>query len=309
MIEILLATYNGAAFLAELLSSLETQSYPNWTLVVRDDGSCDSTLAILAQWSVANPSRLKLVESGGNRLGAAGSFSALLQQANADYVAFCDQDDVWKPERLAVAMAAMREAEGTWPLAPVLVHSDLEVVDRRLKTVSPSLWRYHRAHPHYEDPVRVALRNSVTGCTVTMNRRLVELVTPLPTGALMHDWWVAITASAFGKVIPVNCALVRYRQHEANEVGAQRRSFLSTVRKGLQFWRCNEIRRGLQASGQQAGAFVETFGPVLPRQTLRRFQALAALSGQSPFRRRLDILRFRLIPGSMADLLGLLVRV
>ena len=96
-IEILLATYNGERFLAEQLDSIIAQTHKNWWILARDDGSTDGTLALLKAYKVQLVDKMEILEDGRGNLGSVGNFSALMEASTAEYVAFCDQDDVWLP--------------------------------------------------------------------------------------------------------------------------------------------------------------------------------------------------------------------
>ena len=308
-VEVLLATFNGADHLPALLASLEAQTWPDWQLLVRDDLSEDNTLAIVSEWGDRNPGRLRVLASLGERLGPCGNFSRLLETTSAQYVAWCDQDDVWIQDRLALSIEAMLQAEAENPTGhPILVHTDLEVVDSNLKSLSSSFRAYSGLRAP-KDAVDLALRNTVTGCTVTMNRALVNLASPVPAGAAMHDWWAAIVAATFGSIVSLDQATVRYRQHSANEIGAKRRSRRSAVRKALRFWDATELREGMMESARQADAFEAVFGERIPNEVRVRLRSIATLSEQSAAGRRWSLFRYRLFAGTVFDRIGQLVRV
>jgi hypothetical protein len=102
-----------------------------------------------------------------------------------------------------------------------LVHSDLELVDAAGNRLGVRYLQRQRLDPERTAPVDLALTNVVTGCTALCNRALLELALPLPVEALMHDWWLALVASAFGRIGWLPQATVLYRQHGANVLGAQ----------------------------------------------------------------------------------------
>lgn len=221
---IVMATYNGARFVEEQVKSIIDQDYHDWHLLIRDDGSDDGTVAIIRQMMEMD-SRLTLVSDEGLRLGAAGSFNRLMQYAVTSsnrYLAFADQDDVWLPHKLSSLVSCMNELERHDPEAPLLVHSDMEVVDVNLHCISPSFMAYQSIRHERNNPLSVLLvQNFVTGCTVIVNRPLLDVALPMPREALMHDWWLALVASVIGRIDYLNQPLVKYRQHGSNAVGAK----------------------------------------------------------------------------------------
>lgn len=222
-VQILLATHNGEQFLQDQLDSLLAQSYLNWEICAHDDASSDETRYILDRFRKANPGRLRISTMAQKPWGAVRAFSALLEQASADYVMFCDQDDVWNPEKIAKLMQRMREVEAEHPGAPVIVHCDLEVVDESLRCIAPSFIRYSRLQPVPGTLREALVQNSVTGCAMLLNRRSVDLALPVHGDAVMHDMWAVCRVVKGGGVISfVAEPLVRYRQHGANRLGAKR---------------------------------------------------------------------------------------
>lgn len=220
---ILLSTYNGARFLGEQLDSLLAQSSRDWVLLVRDDGSSDGTLDILRRYA-ARDERIRLVAEPAENLGAARSFGALLQQALAEggqRFMFCDQDDVWDPSKVEQSLVAL-DAGGP---GPVIVHTDLEVVDSSLNLIAPSFFDYmhFRALPNSESGFRgLCVQNFFTGCTMAIDRSAAQMALPIPSGIYMHDWWIALTTGAAGgKFVFIDQPLIKYRQHDANVEGGR----------------------------------------------------------------------------------------
>jgi len=234
-IAILLAAYNGEKYLEEQLQSLLDQSYTHFHLFIRDDGSTDGTLSILDRFAKRYPEKMTLLPSG-ESLGAKGNFSALMAYVSAHrYVMFCDQDDVWMGNKIALTFAKMKELEDEHgKMTPLLVHTDLKVADAELQVIDPSFWHYSRLSPgrsHYFN--RLVVQNVVTGCTMMLNNPLLKLSLPMPSEAIMHDWWIALSASAFGKIGIVKTPTIYYRQHSKNTLGAQNFHSLRTIRKGI----------------------------------------------------------------------------
>ena len=285
-IDILLATYDGAAYLPEQLDSLFGQTCQDFRLLVRDDGSTDGTLDILARTSAQHEGRIVIVPNEGRRLKASGSFAALLERSEARYVMFCDQDDVWLPDKVASTLAAMNDLELRHGAeTPLLVNTDLKVVDERLAVLAESFWDFSRIHPERITRLpRALMQNFATGCTVMINRPLASLALPIPPEAMMHDWWLALVATRFGQAMSLHKPTVLYRQHGRNDIGADRWSFWDGISNLLLH---RDRRRAAIAQQQetytslegQAKAFAARFGERISpaeRDMLRAFCSLGA---------------------------------
>ncbi len=211
-IAVLLATCNGEAFLAEQLDSLASQQDVAVELFVRDDGSTDTTLAVLERYSRLWPRLRDPIR--GDRLGPAGSFLELLTSvpADFDYYAFCDQDDVWAPDKLS--RAASRLANGIDD-QPALYCSRVRFADESLTPLGLSRLDRDVRFEH------LLFENIAFGNTTVLNPAArLAVVGRLPqTGVIMHDWWCALVASAIGVVIYDEQPSVTYRQHSTNHLG------------------------------------------------------------------------------------------
>lgn len=299
-VDILLASYNGEAFLAEQIESVLAQDFQDWRLLVRDDGSSDGTTAIISRYVSQYPDKINLIEDQDTGLGAAGNFARLIEQSRAPYVMLCDQDDVWLPHKVGRMLAAIRELETESATEqPLLVFSDLTVVDRDLNMVHPSFWRFMLADPVAGTSInRLMGQNVVTGCASICNRRLVELTLPIPAEALMHDWWMALVAASLGQLRCFPEATVLYRQHGANTLGAKdfgimavlRRGAIAPVQAGV------NTRKVLRATQSQAAALHTCLGDRMDSGTLHVVAGYASLSGTGFWARRLTALKFGFLP-------------
>lgn len=227
---VVMACYNGAEYLDEQLASLFAQQGVRVSLLVRDDGSDDGTPEKLEQWRKTYPDQIDIVEDDAGNLGASGSFSQLLTLALRQWdrpgkyaaVALADQDDIWYEEKLQRSLAALAGvSEGKPESFPVLVHSDLRVVDESGQEMSASLMQYQGLDARKRYFAAQLLSNTVTGCTAVCNRALLEMALPVPEDAMMHDWWLSLVASAFGEITYIDQPLIDYRQHGANTLGAR----------------------------------------------------------------------------------------
>ena len=223
-IYIVLATFTGAQFLSDQIDSLIAQTESRWTLLVRDDGSSDDTVRIIEDY-VQKDDRIQLLVNGEIRpYSALGNFSTVLSaafEAGAEYVFFCDQDDVWEPQKLKRMLACLNQFEGKG-VAPCLLHHDLIVVNRSLELIADSFIDLMQLKPaDQENPQRLLSRNEVTGCAMACNRALLEIALPVSDKAVMHDWWLALFAAYFGRLAFMPDKLVKYRQHDDNVIGAK----------------------------------------------------------------------------------------
>ncbi|RVD57252.1 glycosyltransferase family 2 protein [Mesorhizobium sp. M2D.F.Ca.ET.185.01.1.1] len=215
-VAVLMATKDGAAFIGEQLQSLLAQSWPRVDLWVSDDGSTDATTATVEAWrSCWNKGSLTLVE--GPRKGFAANFRSMIidPRIDADYYAFCDQDDVWEPDRLE---SAIRWMEGEDMETALLFCSRTATIS---ETGVPAGYSpLFRRPPSF----RNALVQSIAGGnTMLLNRKARDLLAKASarTEFVSHDWWAyLIVTAAAGKVRYEPRPLVRYRQHAANLVGA-----------------------------------------------------------------------------------------
>jgi len=229
-VEIIMATYNGQDFIEEQIDSIINQTHKNIHLFIRDDGSKDDTLKIINKKIAEYPDKITLINSN-DRLGVIGNFSALLKEVSGDYIMFSDQDDVWLPQKIDATLKKMKTAEAMLKdNLPILVHTDLKVVDRNLDILNPSFWNYTRLAPKKGQFLhQLLMQGVVTGCTMMINKPLADLVYPIPNEVIMHDWWIALVAAAFGKIDHVNAPTMLYRQHGKNQVGAKKESFLRAI--------------------------------------------------------------------------------
>ena len=287
-IAIAMAVYNGEPFLVNQIHSIANQTMKNWNLFFRDDGSYDISQDIVSNFCNGNR-RAYILSDGDGNLGAGGNFRALIQSremSGYDYVAFSDQDDVWELDKLSVQLKLMHVMEEKFPTSPLLIHSDMRVVDASLKELSSSFMNYQGIH-NENNPVPVLLaQNFVTGCTVLVNRSLLDIALPIPEEALMHDWWLALCAAVFGHIGCIDRPLVKYRQHENNEVGAKHLRDLLNPLSGKWKQRWLEGRVNLYQSMKQAkvlAARVRLYDPKNPYLSL--IEEYASLQQYAPLKR------------------------
>ncbi len=219
-IAILLATYNGEEYIAQQIDSLLSQTNSEWTLYVHDDGSTDGTMDIIKAYA-AKHDNIRILQYPPQG-GAKNNFLSLLRYVEAEYYLFCDQDDVWDKMKIEAQMSEMKKLERIHGDKPLLVFTDLRVVDSGLREISPSMWKDGGVRPELLTSFDSgAVFEFVTGCTMLFNYKAKECVSLQASKALMHDSWTTYCIlKAGGTVAGINQPLVNYRQHGDNTLGA-----------------------------------------------------------------------------------------
>lgn len=276
-VDILLSTYNGVAYLDEQIKSIVGQSYQDWRLIIRDDGSNDQTRELLAQFAKSD-SRIKVLAFDGLNLGPALSFLTLMKHVEGRYFMFCDQDDFWLPHKVEVTVNALRERDHE----PHLVHTDLKVVDEKLKLISASFMKHQRFSIRGARSLkRMLMQNIIVGCTVGGNRKLLEASRvdslDFPGSVVMHDWWLGLVAKVFGHVTFIDEQTILYRQHSKNALGAQGSSFKRYIwlLKNAQPW--VKAKNYLKLVASQSRSFVLFYGKSMSTDNKKIFNSVAAL--------------------------------
>jgi glycosyltransferase involved in cell wall biosynthesis len=222
---VVLCTHNGAAYIAEQVTSiLENDPFE---IVLGDDASTDDTVAIVerlvAAHRAAGGSTELVIRRHDPALGVVANFADGLAHARGDFIALSDQDDVWHDAKLPLMGAILDGDPGI-----LLLHSDARLVDASGRSTGSGLLSAleitpgERAGLEHGDAFATLLRrNLVTGATAVLRRELVDAAVPVPPNWI-HDEWLAIIAAAIGTVRLTPFAYIDYRQHGANQIGARR---------------------------------------------------------------------------------------
>ncbi|NLC87187.1 MAG: glycosyltransferase family 2 protein [Clostridiaceae bacterium] len=216
-IDILLATYNGEKYLIEQIESILNQTYSNFRLLISDDCSNDNTRKILKEYETKDK-RIKVFYQEKN-LGYVKNFEFLLTKVENDIYMLSDQDDVWIKEKIEKTYKKLKEENSD------LVFTDLEVVNEKLETITSSFNDYmllsRKIKNYYTDYRMQYLYNCITGCTLMSKKSFLDKIIPIPTDSkyVIHDSWIGLIVSLYGKVIYLDEKTIKYRQHGNNEVG------------------------------------------------------------------------------------------
>lgn len=293
-VEVLLATYNGERFLREQLDSIFAQDYGNVRVLARDDGSGDRTVDILNEYAERFPGRLRLMPPSPPTGSPKNNFLLLMKASNADYVCFSDQDDVWLPDKVSRTRKAMDQLELRWgKKVPLLVFTDLALVDENLRMIHESFWTcLHIIPERINRRAQLMVHSVVTGSTAMLNRPLLDLSLRMSEDAYMHDGWVSWVASYMGKSSIIKTQTVLYRQHDRNVLGAGKSLDGTEVTPpNRSLW--EKIRHPRIAAGhvlvwdlsqRHARAFLKEYDKELSRSERKLLEAfLQCQTSRSPF--------------------------
>ena len=208
LISISIATYNGEKYLEKQLDSIYAQTYKNIEVVVTDDCSEDNTIEILEQYSKMYGLQYSVNEKN---LGFVKNFEKAITLCKGEYIALSDQDDVWETHKIYTLYQHMKDA--------LLIHSDALLIDEAGEVIEPS-YTQNSHKVLRKNIIEYFFNNDATGCTMMFSRKLLSTILPVPENVVAHDWWIAIHAKQQGKIIYIPEALVQYRQHENNQIGA-----------------------------------------------------------------------------------------
>jgi glycosyltransferase involved in cell wall biosynthesis len=218
LISIALATYNGSKYITEMLDSIAQQTHSHFMVNICDDGSVDNTIDIIKEHKLFDAGKIIIHDTeGGN--GALKNFKRTIDYCSNGYIALCDQDDYWVPQKLEILLKKIKETELV-NSGPVLVFSDLEIVDSNLNCQYPSFYSVSGKSSECRNPKDFLISNHIPGCAMLFNNELKTMIEPIPDDVRMHDWWIAIIAACFGKIVFEPESLIKYRQHGGNTIGA-----------------------------------------------------------------------------------------
>jgi glycosyltransferase involved in cell wall biosynthesis len=306
LIEVLLATHNSGVYVNKMLASIKQQSYENLSLLIYDDASQDESSQIIRDFEPKNDIKVQSFINDKRPLGPVGAFNFLLQKSNAEYVAFADHDDVWFPNKIEKSMRRMLEAEKKYGKEiPIMVYSDMCVVDKNLNIINDSFFEYQNINPRNCSLNRLLLQNVPSGCTIVANRALADLVGKIPEHAVMHDHWISLVAAAFGKIIYLNEPTLHYRQHENNFYGASPygwRYFYKKYRTGV-----DNIKERLYQNITHGKAFLDSYREILSPEQIEMLEAFSKLREKSWLEKRRILIKYKIFKSGWCRNLGTLL--
>lgn len=209
-VTILLATYNGEAFIEQQLLSLLSQTYKNWILYVRDDQSTDKTVEIIEKYQIFDERIVRIRDFLGG-LGCSRNFSHLLKYSKTEFTIFCDQDDIWLENKLEVLVKGITARNNA---IPQLVYSMSYTYNPECKIGNVEIISPVTCLQSF-----LFRAGGIQGCAAIFNRKLGELMSSYQGYSIMHDFTLTFLALLFGEISLINKPLTLYRIHLRNVTG------------------------------------------------------------------------------------------
>jgi len=292
MVSVLLATFNGEKYISAQIESLLSQSFQGFKLYICDDRSTDGTFSVISDFAVKYPEKIFVSQNEENAGGAKYNFLKMMIDFKDDYVMLCDQDDVWLSDKIEKSLNKIKEMEEEFGSSiPILVHTDLTVVNDELNVISSSYEKMSNKDFDITSLNFAVTMNNVAGCTAIYNRALADLIRGVPDFIVMHDWWLSLTAAALGKIGAVHEPTVLYRQHKDNDSGAKRVLSIKYIYYVLTH--LNRMAAMIDDSYKQAGVFFESFKDRLSEDSSELLCAYASIPGLSRWKRLRVVRKYR----------------
>lgn len=297
--DILLATYNGEKYIEKQLRSLLEQSYKNIKIYVSDDASTDGTVDIIKKYQKDHGDKIYLKVNSKNYGNACDNFFSLLPMTKGDVIFFCDQDDIWKKTKVE---RTLKEFENV--SSPLLVHTDLTVIDENDRVLYPSMIGTQKINIKRKDINFLLAQNNVTGCSSAINRALADILKK-PEGIPVHDWWIAVTASLFGDIKYISFPTIYYRSHAHNLCGPKDMSSGKYILSRIKEYKRNRNIAFLTYS--LAAQLLKKYGNKLKGKDKKMLEDIASLSRKNKIVRIRVLKKYRIFKNGIVRRVGQLM--
>jgi glycosyltransferase involved in cell wall biosynthesis len=307
-VDIILATYNGGKYLDEQLESIFEQDFHDYRVLIRDDGSTDHTLDILSKWKGLNPQKIEFIEDKLGNLGPTKNFNQLLEASTAPYICFCDQDDKWLPIKLSSQIKFIKSLEEKHPHTGLMIFSDLIMCDQDMNVICPSLIEKDRLNTKALKPNQLLMQNVPYGCTTMINRKLLAIVTPIDSRALLHDHWMAIVASLLGEIYYQDEVLIYHRIHEKNASRAESEHRKETKKDFKSKINNDNFNNYLNKQVDQAQAILDKYQQHLTEHDQKILKEFILLKSTSGIKRKWIIINNKFFKNTVYNTFKLILR-
>lgn len=301
MVSVLLASYNGEKYIRDQLESILNQTFSDLSIVISDDLSTDGTPAVIREYEERYPGRIRSLRNSERSGSAQNNFFRLLTSVSDEYVMLCDQDDVWILDKVEVTLREMKRLEAEWGAEiPLLVHGDLSVTDKMGCILHESMAKYQKIAIHDNRFSHYLVENNITGNTVMVNMAFLQLLAHIPEECVMHDWWLGLLASCFGRISYLDRPLVLYRQHGDNQVGSKsgKEQYAEQIRNQ------NAVRENYRKMFAQAQQFLKLYGNKMSQEKRETLEHFIRLSGKKRAEKIFIIWKYKLMKSTPMRTLG-----
>lgn len=275
-VSVALAVYNGSKFLQEQLASLENQIKKPCELIIVDDCSSDNSVEIVNTFSSSFDKKIYLNNRNG---GPVFTFKKLAGLCSGNFIAFCDQDDIWLPQKLALSLAEIKRFNNN---VPAIVYTDMSVIDDEGNLLQQSYFKQRKIRPHKLFFTDILYGNIITGCTALINKAMAAELEKMPLNIMMHDWWMALIAFSFGKNYFINQPTVLYRSHGNSVTKKDKMTYFTVLQ--------DDYKKGkayLKEHIEQATEFKNVYASRLSRKDMQSLDRFIALKNKPFFYKRL----------------------
>jgi len=306
---VIICTYNGEKYLEKQIKSIMEQDREDFCLLYSDDGSTDSTKAILQSLQEKYGRRMtafpRPMHSGSPAKHFLSILSALakgeVETENLEYIFLADQDDEWFPDKLSKTISVIKEEERKFGKSlPILCHTDCSLVNSRGELLAKSYRRYQKLPGASYRFSRLLLQNHVTGASVGINKALLQYCKEIPVEVKMHDHWLALLANCFGEIQYLPYASYAYRQHGENVLGAKKASILQECGDRLAAFgekdKEDTIHSSYRVLFAQGRELKRLFGDRLPEIKRKVLEAFLSLEGKSRLEKITTMALFGIYP-------------
>ncbi|WP_431293700.1 glycosyltransferase family 2 protein [Pedobacter sp. P26] len=284
-ISIAMACYNGAGYIAQQLQSIFLQTLKPQEIIIVDDCSTDDTIQLLLELQNKHPFLIKLYKNDTN-LGPVKSFKKAISLCNFDYIALADQDDIWELNKLELCSSHLERIHEDG--IPVMVYSDLKVIDSNGTLLAPSFWDLQGYRPKQTGFSDLLIGNIVTGCTIMLNVEMKHEIELMPDQVIMHDHWIALVAYGIGRVEAISDTPIKYRVHHSSVTNKSRISLRGRLK--LFFKNITDFKGTyLKENIEQAKKFQELYRGRLDSDRLAATAKIISLSPRKSWYRKFYI--------------------
>lgn len=286
-VHIVLATYNGEKYIREQLDSILSGTFQDFEIEICDDGSTDGTLEIAREYA-QRYEKIRLYENKQN-LGYVKNFLEGIKRSESPYIMLCDQDDIWHPDKIEVTWQRMKKLEKEQgDQVPLLVFTDAVNFDSDSGRELGSFHKNSHMDAKRVDSAHLFMENKCIGCTIMLNGAIRKYLPTFPEEIRVHDWWLALICSHFGKISYIDRTTLHYRQHSANMIGG--RGFFDYVKTRVaSLYSQRDVIRQTFVQGK---VFYELFGEHLSGKDRKIAETFATMIDAGPIRRRVNMIRF-----------------